>query len=216
MPAPPNTGIQSGAITAGAAVIASPVATGSNISQAVNSPTVNVTIPPEPQTTPDWPDVLLQCEWPNMLLGAPGSAAVVPILGAYMVRNRPWSLRHPGSGAVYNVKILDIDFSGYRAHFDAVDVLTDKAEQITAVILESATGQIVPARDLESLIAHPPPSCDISKYTTSGDPLVPRIPVSVTYADKNGNRYGVRYVLHYDYYFEEGRMVRIGGIKKLT
>jgi hypothetical protein len=213
-PPPSNTSIQSAAIVANGPVNASPVANGSNISQSVNSPTVNLTIPPGPPTASDWPDVLLQCEWPT-ISGSPSSVAGVSIPGAFITRNRPWSLRHPGDGVIYNVKVHDIDFAGYRACFDVVDTLTEETEHITAQIFETANNQIVSARDLESLIAHPPPSCDASRYATA-DSLVANIPVSVTYSDKNGNKYMVKYVLHYDCWSEKGRLVRVGGIGKLS
>jgi hypothetical protein len=116
---------------------------------------------------------------------------------------------------VYNIKIRSIDFSGYRADFDIVSSVTDKTEFIRAHVFESVTSQIKPGRDLESLITHAPPSCDVSQYATDGDPLIVKIPVVVTYSDKNGSKYMVRYVLYYDCWFEQGRMVRVGGIEKI-
>ena len=71
--------------------------------------------------------MILQCEWPT-LFSTP--AAVLALPGSHTVRNRPWTLCHPGHGAVYNVRIEDVDFSDYAAFFRPVDILTDKSEAV--------------------------------------------------------------------------------------
>jgi hypothetical protein len=164
----------------------------------------------------NWPDVLLQCDWPQ-LFGKAGEAPLVPGFPNWIVRNRPWSLRHPGGGIVYNVKIEDIDFVGYVAVFNRVDSLTDRSEAVSPLIWNVSTKQVMLTNDLESLLSHPPHDCDTSKYAKpeEGDQLTAEIPVSVTYDDKNGCRYRVRYVLHYDFWMEGGRMARVGGIEQL-
>ena len=42
------------------------------------------------------------------------------------------------------------------------------------------------------------------------------IPVTISYDDKNGNQFKIRYLLHYDTYMEKGEMVRLGGIEKVA
>jgi hypothetical protein len=182
----------------------------------VNSPTsIHVEVPAHPteDNKSDWPDLILQCEWPTL---ANTPVAVPTLPGSHTVRNRPWTLLHPGHGAVYSVKIQDIDFSGYVAFFSPVDMLTDKPEAVYGQICQMPSRQIVVTHDLESLISHPPPSYDAGRYAVSGDEVEAQIPISVTYEDKNGNRFLVKYVLHYDCWFELGRMVRVGGIEKLN
>jgi hypothetical protein len=89
---------ESGAFAAAAPVVFSPVPTGSNISQ--NSPTVQVRVPPEH----DLPDVLLKCDWSAEPFGIASTAPLIP--GIHTVRNRLWSLRHPGNGVVYSSKLV--------------------------------------------------------------------------------------------------------------
>jgi hypothetical protein len=40
------------------------------------------------------------------------------------------------------------------------------------------------------------------------------IPVTISYEDKNGSRFKIRYLFHYDTYMEKGEMMRIGRIEK--
>lgn len=202
-----------------AKVANSPVASGSGISQNVDSSTtVNVTLAPASVAPPqDMPDVLLQCDWPNALNSKDAGYILPPTPAFHIVRNRPWILRHLGPGAIYNIKIADIPFKGYVASFDQVDVLTDQVVSICPLIFELPSGQQTLTYDLESLISHPPPKCDISAYTNAkSDSLNAEIPISVTYVDKHGAGYKVRYVLHYDCWFNGGRMVRIPGIEKIS
>ena len=42
------------------------------------------------------------------------------------------------------------------------------------------------------------------------------IPVTVSYDDKNGNQFKIKYLLNYDTYMEKGEMIRIGGIEKVA
>jgi hypothetical protein len=38
----------------------------------------------------------------------------------------------------------------------------------------------------------------------------------ISYDDTNGNRFKIKYLLHYDTYPEKGEMIRIGGIEKVA
>jgi hypothetical protein len=42
------------------------------------------------------------------------------------------------------------------------------------------------------------------------------IPITVSYDDKNGNRFKIKYLLHYDIYSEKGQMKRVNGIEKVA
>lgn len=185
----------------------SPIAVGSGISQTVNAPTVHLNIGNQADV---YPDVLLQCEWRSMLRAGP---PLPPSF--YVVRKRLWALSVPGGGPVYNVRIGDIDFGGFVVGFRPVDVLTKESVSRIAEIFDADTKQLISTHDLESLMTHPTPECDIKRYTNPQDPMDVQIPISVEYADARGNRYVVDYDFKYDLYFEEGRMVRNGGIKRL-
>src|SRR6267142_3184958 len=73
----------------GARVDNSPVASGSHISQTVNSPTtVNLTLPTTAPEENNWPDVILECQWPSLIHE---SRHTIP--GSHVVRKRPWVLQ---------------------------------------------------------------------------------------------------------------------------
>jgi hypothetical protein len=179
-------------------------------------PPIAAPVPPVVDKT-HWPDVLLQCDWPQ-LFGKPGEHPFVPGISGHIVRNRPWSLRHPGGGIIYNVKIQDINFGGYVVVFERVPSLTDTPVEVTPVIFKTSPTEVVIVHDLESLMAHPPDGCNTDQYErpSGGDRLTADVPVRVEYSDKNGKRFRVDYKLHYDFWLEEGKMIRLGGIEELT
>jgi hypothetical protein len=203
----------------------SPIATGSGITQ-----TVSVTenhyhgeAHAQPSEDPSrWPDVILECMWPSLI-----HEPRIP--GSHVVRKRPWMLRHQTGGAVYNVQIRDINFGAYKACFPfPVPTLTD-AVPVYPIVVQKADGLVVTIHDLESLIHHPPQGCDVEQYATetsgNGDDeegqlepflLEVEIPVTVSYDDKNGNRFKIKYLLHYDIYSEKGQMMRVSGIEKVA
>jgi hypothetical protein len=87
---------------------------------------------------------------------------------------------------------------------------------------------MITTHDLESLIHNPPSGCDVQQYAVKTDGnegeeirledfvLEVEIPVTISYDDKNGNRFKIEYLLHYDTYMEKGEMIRIGGIEKVA
>lgn len=175
----------------------------------------------------NWPDVILECQWPSLL-------SEPRIAGSHTVRRRPWMLRHGGPGAVYNVHIHDIDFGEYEAKFPApVRTLTDTAT-VLPIICRKADGrsdlaEVIPSHDLESLIHNPPSGCDVWQYAIethytdgaedeeigSQDSLPEvEIPVTVSYDDKNGIRFKIKYHLRYETCIEKGEMIRTGSIEK--
>ena len=155
------------------------------------------------------PDVLLTCAWRSML----GAAPIVA--GAHVVRNRFWSLSAPAGGPLYNVQIREIDFGKVFVSFAPVDVLSSDAQPRFGLVFDCGTKQQVSGHDLESLLTHPPDGCDIAKYTDPSDPLLIEIPIAVEYGDASGDQYAINYVLKYEVYSEEGRIIRKGGITKL-
>jgi len=204
----------------GAKVENSPVASGSNISQTVNSPTVHLSLP-EDEDQSHWPDVILECQWPSLV-----HESRIP--GTHIVRRRPWVLHHKGQGAVYNVIIRRIDLGEYEAAFPfPVRTLTDTAS-VYPFICRKADGEIINPHDLESIIQNPPSGCDVQQYASEvrdedGDeiPMGPfilevDIPVMISYDDKIGNRFKIEYRLHYDTYMEKGEMIRASGIEKVA
>lgn len=167
-----------------------------------------------------WPDVILECQWPSLV-----HEPKIP--GSHTVRRRPWMLRHRGTGAVYNVRVHDIDFGAYKARFPfPVPALTDTAS-IHPIICRKSDGLVITTHDLESLIHNPPSECDVRQYAveidgTEGERipledfiLEVEIPVWISYDDKNGNRFKIEYLLRYDAYTERGEMIRIGRIEKV-
>ncbi len=217
------------ALTAqGAKVTNSPVASGSNISQNINSSTLNLSLPARMPTTDEdqssWPDVILECQWPS-LVGE--SKAKIP--GSHAVRKRPWMLRHRGLGAVYNVSVHRIEFGAYRAVFfpSPVLTLTDTAS-VHPIICRKSDGLVITTHDLKSLIHNPPSGCDVRQYAVEIDgaegeeirleDFIPEveIPVTISYDDKNGNQFRIKYLLHYYTYMEKGEMIRTGGIEKVA
>jgi len=194
--------------------------------------TRNVSLPTTGEDQSTWPDVILECQWPS-IFGEPKMA------GFHTVRRRPWMLRNGGPGAVYNVRIRDIDFGDYQAKFpNPVRTLTDTAE-VLPIICRKLEGQryeasVVSSHDLESLIRNPPSGCDVRKYAIEIDDidgaedeedeeiesddsvLEVEIPVTVSYDDKNGARFKIKYLLHYEACIEKGEMIRIGRIEKVA
>ena len=69
----------------GAKVTNSPVASGSNISQNINSPTLNVSLPTTDEDRSSWLAVILECQWPSLV-----HESRIP--GPHTVRRRPWML----------------------------------------------------------------------------------------------------------------------------
>lgn len=210
----------------GAKVENSPVASGSHISQNIHSPTtINVALPAMGQDEDSWPDVILECQWPSLLLEP-------KIPGSRVVRKRPWTLRYRAAGAVYNVSVHRIRFGAYEAVFPfPVSTLTD-AKSVYPVICRKSDGLVV-EHDLESLIQQPPSGCDVRQYATEternetdGDEnedsqfestiLEVEIPVTISYDDKNGNQFRIKYLLHYDIFGGKGEMIRLGKIEKIA
>jgi hypothetical protein len=168
-----------------------------------------------------WPDVILECQWPSLV-----HESKIP--GSHTVRKRPWMLRHGGPGAVYNVCVRKIDFGEYEARFPfPVRTLTDTAS-VYPIICWKSDGLVIDAHDLESLIHNPPSGCDVQQYAVGTDGnegeeirledfvLEVEIPVTISYDDKNGNRFRIKYLLHYDTYMEKGEMIRTGRIEKVA
>lgn len=166
-----------------------------------------------------WPDVILECQWPSLV-----HESRIP--GSHTVRKRPWMLRYGGPGAVYNVCIHDIDLGEYETRFPSpVRTLTDTAS-VYPIICSKSDGLVITAHDLESVIHNSPSGCDVQQYAvkTYGNQgeeipledfvLEVEIPVTISYDDKNGNRFKIKYLLHYDSYMEKGEMIRIGGIER--
>lgn len=201
----------------------SPIATGRGITQNVTVTHYHgeehAQLPSEDRSS--WPDVILECVWPSLV-----SEFRIP--GSHVVRNRPWMLRHQTGGAVYNVEIRDIDFGKYKVCFPfPVLTLTDAAS-VCPTVVQKVDGLVVTSHDLESLIQNPPQGCDVEQYATetSGNDddeeenqlepflLEVEIPITVSYDDKNGNRFEIKYLLHYDIYSEKGQMKRLGGIER--
>lgn len=162
-----------------------------------------------------WPDILLQCEWPQLFGNASEPPPAPPV--KYILRNRAWTLSHPGGGIVYNVQIQDINFGGYIVTFARVHSLRDQPEIVRPQIFEVASKRVVFNHDMESLMSYPAHNFDIAQFEKpeGGDRLTAEVPVVVTYSDKNGSSYRVTYTLHYDFFFQKGHMVRTGGIEKL-
>jgi hypothetical protein len=209
----------------GAKVTNSPVASGSNISQNINSPTLNLSLsakmPTADEDQSNWPDVILVCQWPSLV-----HESKIP--GSHIVRKRPWMLRYRGPGAVYNVCVHRIDFGEYEASFPfRAPTLIDTAS-VHPIICHKSDGLVITTHDLESLIQNPPSGCDVQQYAVQTDgnegeeiPLEAlvlelEIPVTISYEDKNGNQFKIRYLLHYDTYMEKGEMMRIGRIEKVA
>jgi pyrimidine deaminase RibD-like protein len=185
-----------------------------NVSLSAKTPTAD-----EDQSS--WPDVILECQWPSLV-----HESRIP--GSHIVRRRPWMLRYRGPGSVYNGCVHRIDFGEYEALFPRrVPTLTDTAS-VHPIICHKSDGLVITAHDLESLIHNPPSGCDVHQYAveTEGneDQEVPlkafvlevEIPVTISYEDKNGNQFKIRYLLHYDTYMEKGEMIRIGRIEKIA
>lgn len=174
-----------------------------------------------PEDQSSWPDVILDCQWPALVHES-------RISGSHIVRKRPWVLSHGGPGAVYNVHIHDIDFGEYKASFPfPARILTDAAT-VHPIICQKSDGQVISSHDLESLIHNPPSGCDVGQYAVEIDRgeeekiqlgdfvLEVEIPITVSYDDKNGNQFKIRYLLCYDVYSEKGEMNRMRGIEKLA
>jgi len=166
-----------------------------------------------------WPDVILECQWPSLV-----HESRIP--GSHIVRKRPWMLRHGGPGAVYNVRVHDIDFGEYKASFPfPVRTLTDTAT-VLPIICQKSDGLVITAHDLESLIHNQPSGCDVGQYGVENEEnegtgmiefmVEVEIPVRISYDDKNGNQFKINYLLHYDIYMEKGEMIRMSRIEKVV
>jgi len=167
-----------------------------------------------------WPDVILECQWPSLV-----KEPRIP--GSRTVRKRLWTLRYRSSGAVYNVRVHGIDFGAYKASFPfPVPTLTDTAS-VHPIICRKLDGTsdeaVITTHDLESLIHNPPLGCDVQQYAAKADGnegeegfiLEVEIPITISYEDKNGNQFKIKYLLHYDAYMEKGEMIRTGRIEKV-
>jgi hypothetical protein len=190
------------------------------------TPTLNSSSPTADEDQSSWPDVILECQWPSLV-----HESRIP--GTHIVRKRPWMLRHGGLGAVYNARVHDIDFGEYKAKFPfPVRTLTDPVA-VFPTICQKLDGKpdevlVIDAHDLESIIHDPPSGCDVGQYAAevagTDDGEIPlgnlllevEIPVTISYSDKNGNRFRIKYRLHYDTFLEEGEMIRMGGIEKVV
>ncbi len=169
-----------------------------------------------------WPDVILECQWPSLL-----HEPKIP--GSHTVRKRPWILRYRDPGGVYNVCVHRIDFGVYKVNFlpFPVPTLTDTAS-VYPIICRKSNGEVISSHDLESLIQNPPPGCDVRQYAVNnhenkeeqieleGFIAEVEIPVIISYDDKNGNQFKIKYLLHYDTYSEKGEMIRMGRIEKVA
>ena len=130
---------------------------------------------------------------------------------------------------MYNVRVHAIDFGAYKAEFApfSVPTLTDTAS-IHPIICQKSDGLVITAHDLESLILNPPSGCDVQQYAVEFDRtedgeirpesliLEVEIPVTISYDDKNGKRFKIKYLLRYETYLQKGEMIRIGGIEKIA
>jgi hypothetical protein len=190
------------------------------------TPTLSLSLPPPNEDQSSWPDVILECQWPSLV-----HESRIP--GSHIVRKRPWMLRHGGPGAVYNVHIHNIDFGEYKASFPfPVRTLTDTAT-VHPIICRKLDGKsdeavVIATHDLESLIHNPPSGCDVGQYAVEVDGTEDEeirlgdfvfeveIPVAISYDDKNGNQFRIKYLLHYDTYMEKGEMIRTGKIEKIA
>ncbi len=183
--------------------------------------TLNPSLPTTDEDQSSWPDVILECQWPSLV-----HEAKIP--GSHTVRKRPWILRYRGPGAVYNVRVHDIDFGAYKASFPfPVPTLTDTAS-VHPIICRKSDGLVITTHDLESLIQNPPSGCDVQQYAVEIDGaegeeiqlgdfiLEVEISVTISYDDKNGNQFKIKYLLRYDTYMEKGEMMRLGRIEKVT
>jgi pyrimidine deaminase RibD-like protein len=169
-----------------------------------------------------WPDVILECQWPSLL-----HESKIP--GSHTVRKRPWMLQYRGPGAVYNVCVHRIDLGPYEVNFlpFPVPTLTDTAS-VYPIICRKSNGQVISTHDLESLIHKPPPGYNVRQYAVDNHEneeeqielesfiAEVEIPVTISYEDKNGSQFKIKYVLHYDAYSEKGEMIRMGGIEKVA
>jgi len=190
--------------------------------------TLNLPLPTADEDRSGWPDVILECQWPSLV-----HESRIP--GTHIVRKRPWMLRPVGPGAVYNVHIHDINFGEYEIKFPAqVRTLTD-AVTVVPIVCRKVDGapdvaEIISSHDLESLIHDPPSGCDIWEYAvktygisgTEDEEMEPdgslsevEIPVTVSYDDKNGTRFKIKYHLRYQTCIEKGEMIRTGSIEKI-
>lgn len=202
----------------GAKVEKSPVISGSNNTQIIDS--FNAT-----KTSEDsWPDVILECQWPSLV-----HEARLRTPGSHIVRKRPWMLRYRGTGAVYNVNIHRIRFGAYLAMFPyPVSTLTDTASVFPLIChnTERPDLSVVTTHDLESLIQNPPEDADVRQYAVRPEGLEGEgiesfvleveIPVTISYEDKNGNQFRIRYALKYDTYMEQGDIIRLSKIEKIS
>jgi hypothetical protein len=178
-----------------------------------------VSLPPLAPPTPllpagipeNWPDVLLQCNWPSLV------NTTVHTASQHIVRNRFWGLSAPEGGPVYNVQIEPIDLGGLQVRFRSVGVLTDKTSFVVPQVFDASTELQVITHDLESILLHPPHNADTSRYAKpgNGDQLTADVPLSVLYSDKNGTKYKVSYIFHYDFWREEGHIARVNGIEQV-
>jgi len=180
---------------------------------------LNLSLPTTDEDQSSWPDVILECQWPSL--------AESRIRGSRTVRRRPWILRYRGPGAVYDVRVHRICFGAYKALFPfPVRTLTDTAS-VHPIICRKSDGLMITTHDLESLIHNPPSGCDVQQYAVEGGiegeetqldgfVLEVEIPVTISYDDKNGNRFKIKYLLHYDTYMEKGEMIRPGRIEKVA
>lgn len=142
-------------------------------------------------------------------------------------------LRYRGSDAVYNVRVHPIDFGAYEARLPfPVRTLIDTAT-VHPIICRKSDGLVIDTHDLESLILdgcdpidNPSSECTVGQYAVESEESqlgsipeqIPEveIPVTISYDDKNGNRFKIKYLLHYDTYMEKGEMIRIGRIEKVA
>jgi hypothetical protein len=108
-----------------------------------------------------------------------------------------------------------------------VPTLTDTAS-VHPIICYKSDGLVITTHDLKSLIQNPPSGCDVQQYAVQTDGneseeialegfiLEVEIPVTISYDDKNGSRFKIKYLLCYDAYMEKGEMIRIGKIEKVA
>jgi len=178
---------------------------------------VSAKTPTTDEDQSSWPDVILECQWPS-LLHEP------KIADSHTVRKRPWILRYRGPGAVYDVRVHRIDFGAFKALFPfPVRTLTDTAS-VHPIICRKLDGKpdeaVMTTHDLESLIRNPPSGCDVQQYAVETDgnegEEISEVEIPVSYDDKNGNQFRVKYLLHYYTHVREGEMIRIGRIEKVA
>ncbi len=213
----------------GAKVLDSPVATGTNVFQTVNSPTtvhLSMSVPKQLQATSleeeksKWPDVILECDWP-----APRRE--VPPRGV-RPKPRPWLLKLVGIGAVYDVQVEPIDLGDFEAVLDQpLRVLTTTAEVYPRVYHKTDTSRYR-GPDLETVINSSSPKRFIQQYVTEyeaigwwfeegieAEIIELEIPVWISYTDKHGDRFKIEYLLHYSRWTGIGEMRRAGSIVKV-